>query len=60
MGTWGCGGELSVRCNFSIDSWQKVPFHHDVKQLVDAILPPIFEIWKTEDDQSVPLHSSIS
>ncbi|EIW66019.1 importin beta-4 subunit [Tremella mesenterica] len=31
----------------------KVSFHHDVKQIVDAILPPIFEIWKTEDDQSV-------
>lgn len=30
---------------------QKVPLHNDVKQLVEHILPPIFEAWKTEDDK---------
>ncbi|KAI9636830.1 putative importin beta-4 subunit [Dioszegia hungarica] len=31
----------------------QIPFHADVKKLVDHILPPIFEAWKTEDDKSV-------
>jgi hypothetical protein len=32
---------------------QQIPFHADVKKLVDHILPPIFEAWKTEDDKWV-------
>ncbi|RSH86663.1 uncharacterized protein EHS24_004934 [Apiotrichum porosum] len=31
----------------------KVPFHADVKKIVDHILPHIFENWKTEDDKGV-------
>ncbi|ORY33044.1 putative importin beta-4 subunit [Naematelia encephala] len=31
----------------------KVPFHQDVKKLVDHILPKLFETWQTEDDRSV-------
>ncbi len=30
---------------------QRVPFHADVKKLVNHVLPPIFEAWKTEDDR---------
>jgi hypothetical protein len=32
---------------------QQVPFHADVKKLVDHILPRIFEAWATEDDKWV-------
>jgi hypothetical protein len=31
----------------------KVPFHADVKKLVDHILPHLLEAWKTEDDKCV-------
>lgn len=37
----------------------KVPFHADVKKIVDHILPHIFENWKTEDDKCV-LFSDLS
>ncbi|WVN87970.1 uncharacterized protein L203_103167 [Cryptococcus depauperatus CBS 7841] len=30
-----------------------VPLHEHVKSIVQLVLPPIFETWKTEDDQSV-------
>ena len=36
---------------------QKVTFHADVKNLVDHILPKIFEMWKTEDDKWVTVRS---
>ena len=33
-----------------------MPLHANVKQLVDHILPKIFEMWKTEDDKWVQCH----
>ncbi|KIR63961.1 hypothetical protein I312_103764 [Cryptococcus bacillisporus CA1280] len=30
-----------------------IPLHEHVKSIVNLVLPPIFETWKTEDDQSV-------
>ena len=33
------------------DAKQQVPFHADVKRLVDHVLPAIFEACKTEDDK---------
>jgi hypothetical protein len=35
-----------------------VPLHANVKQLVDVVLPAIWEMWDTEDDRSVRLNFS--
>lgn len=33
------------------DPSQAIPLHEHVKSIVNLVLPPIFETWKTEDDQ---------
>jgi len=45
--------ELSGPTEWVPGAQVKVPFHADVKKLVDHILPHLLEAWKTEDDKCV-------
>jgi hypothetical protein len=47
--------ELSSPADWLPGATVRVPFHADVKKLVDHILPQLLEAWKTEDDQYVSL-----
>ncbi|WRT69118.1 uncharacterized protein IL334_006102 [Kwoniella shivajii] len=45
--------ELSEPAEWQPGAHVRIPFHEHVKKIVEIILPPIFEAWKTEDDKSV-------
>ncbi|WWD21319.1 hypothetical protein CI109_105803 [Kwoniella shandongensis] len=45
--------ELSEPAEWQPGAHVKTPLHEHVKAIVDMVLPPIFEAWKTEDDKSV-------
>lgn len=45
--------ELSTPQEWVPGAQVKVPFHADVKKLVDHVLPHIINAWKTEDDKCV-------
>ncbi|KAK6906100.1 hypothetical protein I203_100082 [Kwoniella mangroviensis CBS 8507] len=45
--------DLSEPAEWQPGAHVRVPFHEHVKKIVEMVLPPIFEAWKTEDDKSV-------
>ncbi|WWC73041.1 uncharacterized protein I206_107006 [Kwoniella pini CBS 10737] len=45
--------ELSEPAEWQPGAHVRVPLHEHVKKIVEMVLPPIFEAWKTEDDKSV-------
>ncbi|WVW79439.1 hypothetical protein I302_101408 [Kwoniella bestiolae CBS 10118] len=45
--------DLSEPAEWQPGAHVRIPFHEHVKKIVEMVLPPIFEAWKTEDDKSV-------
>ncbi|WVF65489.1 hypothetical protein IAT40_000217 [Kwoniella sp. CBS 6097] len=45
--------ELSEPAEWQPGASIRVPLHEHVKKIVEMVIPPVFETWKTEDDKSV-------